>query len=61
VVAKEEEVIKRLSSRQDISDAGVETYLRQKEVFEPPEGVPTLDTSENEHKVKEKLRELLNL
>jgi gluconokinase len=61
VVAKEEEVLKRLSSRQAISDAGVETYLRQKEVFEPPEGVPTLDTSENGHKVKEKLRELLNL
>ncbi len=61
VVAKEEEVLKRLSSRQDISDAGVETYLRQKEIFEPPEGVPTLDTSEKEHKVKEKLRELLNL
>jgi Predicted kinase len=61
VVAKEEEVIKRLSSRQDISDAGVEIYLCQKEIFEPPEGVPTLDTSENEHKVKEKLKELLNL
>jgi gluconokinase len=61
VIAKEEEIIKRLSSRQDISDAGVETYLRQKKIFEPPEGVPTLDTSENEHKVKEKLRELLNL
>ncbi len=61
VIAKEEEVIKRLSSRQDISDAGVEIYLRQKEIFEPPEGVPTLDTSEDEHKVKEKLKELLNL
>jgi gluconokinase len=61
VIAKEEEIIKRLSSRQDISDAGVETYLRQKEIFEPPEGVLTLDTSENEHKVKEKLKELLNL
>lgn len=61
VVAKEEEIIKRLSSRQDISDAGVETYLRQKEIFEPPEGVPTLDTSENGHKVKERLKELLNL
>ena len=61
VIAKEEEIIKRLSSRQDISDAEVETYLRQKEVFEPPEGVPTLDTSEDEHKVKEKLKELLNL
>lgn len=61
VIAKEEEILKRLSSRQDISDAGVETYLRQKEIFEPPEGVPTLDTSENEHKVKEKLKELLNL
>jgi gluconokinase len=61
VIAKEEEIIKRLSSRQDISDAGVETYLRQKEVFEPPGGVPTLDTSGNEHKVKEKLKELLNL
>ncbi|MFZ8863030.1 MAG: AAA family ATPase [Thermocrinis sp.] len=61
VIAKEEEIIKRLSSRQDISDAGVETYLRQKEIFEPPEGVPTLDTSEKEHKVKEKLKELLNL
>lgn len=61
VIAKEEEIIKRLSSRQDISDAGVETYLRQKEIFEPPEGVPTLDTSEDEHKVKEKLKELLNL
>jgi len=61
VVAKEEEIIKRLSLRQDISDAGVETYLRQKEIFEPPEGVPTLDTSENEPEVKEKLKELLNL
>jgi gluconokinase len=58
---KRRRVLKRLSSRQDISDAGVETYLRQKEVFEPPGGVPTLDTSENEHKVKEKLKELLNL
>ncbi len=61
VVAKEEEILKRLSSRQDISDATIDTYLRQKAVFEPPEGAFTLDTTEDGQKVKEVLRKLLNL
>ncbi len=36
--AGEEEIKKRLSARVDVSDADFGIYLKQKEVFEPPEG-----------------------
>jgi gluconokinase len=39
VEAPEGEIKRRLESRQDISDADFEIYLKQKEVFEPPKEV----------------------
>ncbi len=37
--ASEEEIRRRLSNRRDVSDADFSIYLKQKEVFEPPEEV----------------------
>ncbi|WP_448588236.1 AAA family ATPase [Thermocrinis sp.] len=57
ITADEEEILKRLKTRVDISDADVDIYLKQKEVFEPPEHAIMLDTTKNN--VKERLREIL--
>ena len=43
--AGEEEIRRRLSGREDVSDADFEVYLRQKEIFEPPEEVPFVEIS----------------
>ena len=59
ITADEEEIIKRLNSRKDISDADVEIYLRQKEVFEPPEEAFILDTTKNSGYIRERLKEIL--
>ena len=59
ITADEEEIIKRLETREDISDATLEVYLKQKEIFEPPVGAFVLDTTENHGKIMEKLKEIL--
>ncbi len=43
--ASEEEIRKRLSEREDVSDADFRIYLKQKEVFEPPDEVPFVEIS----------------
>ena len=55
--ADEEEIRRRLSSREDVSDADFGIYLRQKEVFEPPEEISYVRI--NTQRSKEDLRRLL--
>ncbi len=43
--ASEEEIRRRLSRRKDVSDADFGIYLKQKEVFEPPDEVPFVEIS----------------
>lgn len=57
--AKEEEIIRRLKSRKDISDADVEIYLKQKEKFIPPDYAVPVDTQKSPEELKVALRELL--
>ncbi|MDQ7083184.1 MAG: AAA family ATPase [Aquificota bacterium] len=56
--AEEEEIKRRLSKRVDVSDADFEIYLRQKEVFEPPEEISYVRI--NTQKSKEDLKDLLS-
>ncbi|SNZ11532.1 gluconokinase/hypothetical protein [Hydrogenobacter hydrogenophilus] len=58
-VADEEEIKKRLSQREDISDADWNIYLRQKEVFEPPEDITTINTQKDREEIKAELRKVL--
>ncbi len=43
--ASEEEIRRRLSKRKDVSDADFSIYLKQKEIFEPPEEVEYVDVN----------------
>ncbi len=58
-VADEEEIKKRLSQREDISDADWNIYLRQKEVFEPPEDTITINTQKDREEIKAELWKIL--
>lgn len=57
--AQEEEIIRRLKTRKDISDADVEVYFRQKEKFSPPSYAIPIDTQKSPEELKDLLRELL--
>jgi len=59
ITASEEEILKRLNSREDISDADVDVYLKQKEIFEPPQEAFILDTTKNSGYIRERLKEIL--
>ncbi len=55
--ADEEVVRDRLSRREDVSDADFSVYLRQKEIFEPPEEIEFVEV--NTDRGYEELRSLL--
>ncbi|MFN3598571.1 MAG: AAA family ATPase [Aquificaceae bacterium] len=57
--AEEEEILKRLKSRQDISDADIEIYLRQKEKFSSPHYAIPINTQKTLEELRVELRELL--
>ncbi len=57
--AEEEEILKRLKSRQDISDADIEIYLRQKERFSPPHYAIAINTRKTLKELRAELKELL--
>lgn len=57
--AQEEEIIRRLKSRKDISDADIEVYLKQKERFVPPAYAIPIDTQRSKEELRAVLRELL--
>lgn len=58
-VADEEEIKRRLSQREDISDADLNIYLKQREVFEPPEGITLINTQKDREEIKAELRKVL--
>ncbi len=60
-VCDEGEVRRRLASRKDVSDADWEIYIRQKAVFEPPQGEEyvELDTAQDKEKLLKVLEDLL--
>jgi len=55
--ADEEEIKRRLVSRKDVSDADYRIYLKQKEIFEPPE--ETNYVKLNTQKTREELKSVL--
>jgi gluconokinase len=59
--AEEEEIRRRLSSRRDVSDADFRIYLKQKEVFEPPEEISyvRLNTQRDREEIRRLLEDLL--
>ncbi|MDW8067120.1 MAG: AAA family ATPase [Aquificaceae bacterium] len=57
--AEEEEILRRLKERKDISDAGVEVYLKQKERFTPPDYARTINTQRSKDELKVVLLEVL--
>ncbi len=57
--AEEQVVIKRLKERQDISDADLEVYLRQKENFVPPPYAIGVDTNKTRNELRAVLQEIL--
>jgi len=59
--ASEEEIKRRLSEREDISDADFEIYLKQKEVFEEPKDVIKINTEKSREELKGELKRILNL
>ncbi len=59
--ASEEEIRRRLSRREDVSDADWKIYLKQKEVFQPPDDAVEIDTERSREEVKDELRRVLSL
>jgi gluconokinase len=57
--ADEEEIKRRLSQREDISDADWNIYLKQKEVFEPPKDVLLINTQKSREEIKAELKKIL--
>ncbi len=57
--AEEQVVIKRLKERQDVSDAGIEVYLKQKENFIPPPYAIPIDTNKKREELRAVLQEIL--
>ncbi|MCS7262326.1 MAG: AAA family ATPase [Aquificaceae bacterium] len=57
--AEEKEILKRLRDRKDISDAGVEVYLKQKESFTPPSYAIPVNTQRSREELKVALQEIL--
>ena len=57
--AEEEEVLRRLKDRQDISDADVEVYFKQKERFTPPDYAIKIDTARSRDELRVVLRDIL--
>ncbi len=58
-LADEEEVIRRLKERVDISDADIEIYRRQKERFAAPKEAIRIETKRSKEELISALRELL--
>lgn len=59
--AQEEEIKRRLQSREDISDADFSVYLKQKEVFEPPEKALIINTQKSKEEIKAELQKVLGI
>ncbi len=59
--ASEEEIRRRLSKRKDVSDADYNIYLKQKEVFEPPEEIThvVVNTERSREELASVLRDLV--
>ncbi|MCX8163873.1 MAG: AAA family ATPase [Aquificaceae bacterium] len=57
--AEEEEILRRLRERKDISDADVEIYKKQKIKFKPPDYAIPINTQKNREELKAVLKELL--
>ena len=59
--ASEEEIRKRLSKREDVSDADFRIYLKQKEVFEPPDEIQyvIVNTERSREELLSVLKELV--
>ncbi len=57
--ADEEEIIRRLKERVDISDADIEIYRRQKERFVAPKEAIRIETKRSKEELISALRELL--
>lgn len=57
--AEEEEIIKRLRERQDVSDADIEVYLRQKERFSPPSYAIPVYTKKSREELRADLQGIL--
>lgn len=57
--AEEGEVLRRLREREDISDASVEVYFKQKEKFTPPEYALMINTQRSREELKVALLEVL--
>ena len=59
--ASEEEIRRRLSKRKDVSDADFGIYLKQKEIFEPPEEVEyvAVNTERSREELLSVLKELV--
>ena len=55
--ASEEEIKRRLAKRKDVSDADFAIYLKQKEIFEPPEEIDYVEV--NTERSKEELKSIL--
>ncbi|MFN3947497.1 MAG: AAA family ATPase [Aquificaceae bacterium] len=59
--ASQEEIRRRLSDRKDVSDANWNIYLKQKDIFEPPDDAIEIDTERSRQEVKDELRRVLSL
>ncbi len=59
--AQEEEIERRLHSREDISDADFSVYLKQKEIFEPPEKALIINTQRSKEEIKAELQKVLGI
>ncbi|RMG99271.1 MAG: hypothetical protein D6699_08595, partial [Aquificota bacterium] len=58
-VADEEEILRRLRERKDISDADIEVYMKQKERFVPPQDAHVINTQKSREELREILRGLV--
>ncbi|MEN3028069.1 MAG: AAA family ATPase [Aquificaceae bacterium] len=57
--AEEKEIIKRLREREDISDANLEVYFKQKSIFLPPDYAIPLNTQKDREELRVALKEIL--
>ncbi len=57
--ASDKEIRKRLRERQDISDADIEIYLKQKDGFVPPDYAIPINTERGKEALRAVLREIL--
>ncbi|WP_340694960.1 AAA family ATPase [Hydrogenobacter thermophilus] len=59
--AQEEEIKRRLSKREDISDADFSVYLKQKEIFEEPKEAIVINTQKGREEIKAELQKILGI